>query len=150
MTPRLGDHFPIKVREDFYNRCLVRGGVLRFHTDITVPPKIKLFVVWGIKESLDRIGLSFINTEIKSIRNPHLKALQYPLLVKNNNFLKNDSFLDCSKIYELSLKTVRNLLKKKCEVFLGRISTMDLSTAEEIISNALTIEDILKERYEFV
>ena len=150
MTPRLGDHFPSKVREDFYNRHLVSGGVLRFHTDVTVPPKIKLFVIWGIEESLDRIGLSFINSEIKSIRNPNLKALQYPLLAKNNCFLSYDSFLDCSKIYEESLKKVRMLLMKDSKVFLAKISSADLLNAKGIISNALTVEDILKKRYGFI
>jgi hypothetical protein len=150
MTPRLGDQFPSQIREDFCKRNLIRGAVLRAHTEETVPPKIKLFVVWGLEESLDQIGVSFINSEIKSIKSPRLQALQHPLLSKNNPFLIHDSFLECSRIYEKNLKVVRGLLMANSEVFLGNISPEDLLAAEKIIGNASTIEEKLKKRYGFI
>jgi len=150
MTARLGDHFPPQYREDFCKRNLIRGAVLRAQTELTVPPKIKLFVVWGLEESLNQIGVSFINREIRSIKNPRLQALQHPLLSKNNTFLTYDSFLDCSKIYEKELKKVRDLLIEDTQVFLGNISSKDLFVAEKIIRNATTIEVKLKRRYGFI
>lgn len=149
MTPRLGDQFPPEFREDFCKKHLVRGAVLRIRTELTVPPKIKLFVVWGSEEFLNQIGVSFINSEITSIRNPRLQALQYPLLLKNHSFLSHDSFLDCSKIYEKGLKAVRDLLTEDIGAFLGEISPHDLLRAEELIRNATTIEEKLKKRYGF-
>lgn len=150
MTPRLGDQFPSKFREEFWKRKLIRGAVLRAWMEETVPPKFKLFVVWGIEESLNKIGVSFINREITSIKTPWLQSLQHPLLLNNNPFLTHDSFLDCSRIYEKDLKKVRDLLMEDTEIFLGDISYEDLSTAEQIIQNATTIETKFKKRYGFV
>ena len=75
MTPRLGDQFPPQFRENFCKRKLIRGAVLRAWTEETVPPKFKLFVVWGLEESLNKIGVSFINREITSIKTQRLQAL---------------------------------------------------------------------------
>lgn len=147
MTPRLGDHFPPRFREDFCKKHLIRGAALRAWAEETTPPKIKLFVVWGIEESLNKIAISFFNSEITSIKQQSLRALQCPLLSKNNSFLTNDSFLDCSRIYEKDLEKVRDLLMKDTEVYLGNISSEDLSVAERIIRNAPTIEIKLKKRY---
>ena len=150
MTARLGDHFPPPYREDFCKRNLIRGAVLRAQTELTVPPKIKLFVVWGLEESLNQIGVSFINREITSIKTPWLQSLQHPLLLNKNPFLTHDSFLDCSRIYEKDLKKVYDLLMEDTGIFLGDISYEDLSTAEQIIQNATTIETKFKKRYGFV
>ena len=150
MTARLGDHFPPEVREDFFKRNLVKGAVLRAQTELTVPPKIKLFVVWGLAESLNQIGISFINREISFVKNPKLQTLQYPLFSINNPFLTYDSYLDCSKIYEKNLKKVRDLLMANNKVFLGNISSNDLLAAEKIIQNAPTIEHKLKRKYGFI
>lgn len=150
MTPRLGDQFPPQFRENFYKRKLIRGAVLRAWTEETVPPKFKLFVVWGLEESLNKIGVSFINRGITSIKTQRLQALQHPLLLNKNPFLTHDSFLDCSRIYEKDLKKVRDLLMEDTGIFLGDISYEDLSTAEQIIQNATTIETKFKKRYGFV
>ena len=149
MTPRLGDQFPPEFREDFCSRHLIRGAVLRIWVEDTVPSKVKRLVVWGLEESLNQIGVSFINSEITSIRNPWLQALQYPLLSKNYPFLTHDSFLDCSQIYEKNLDAVRDKLTEDTGIFLGNISSGDLSAAEKIIQNATTIEEKLKKRYGF-
>jgi hypothetical protein len=150
MTPRLGNQFPSSIREDFCKRKLIQGAVLRTMAEETNPPKIKLFVVWGAEESLNKIGVSFINSEIQSIKTAKLKALQHPLLLKNNPFLDHNSFLDCSKIYEKDLQKVRDLFIGDTGIYLGDISPGDLSAAKQIIKNAITIETKLKKRYSFV
>ena len=149
MTPRLGGQFPPKYREEFCKSHLIKGAVLRTYVEETVPPKIKLFVIWGVEESLNKIGVSFINSDIASIRSQWLQDLQHPLLSRNNPFLVCDSFLDCSRIYEKDFKVVRDLFTENTDIFLGNISPGDLLASEDIIRNAKTIEVKLKRRYGF-
>ena len=150
MTPRLGDLFPLQEREIFCKRNLIRGAVIRTQAEETIPPKIKCFVVWGLVESFNKIGVSFINREIAFIKKTWLQALQFPLLSKNNPFLSRNSFLDCSRIHEKNLKTIRDLVIGNMEVFLGNISLEDLLGAEKVIRRAKTIEDKLKKSYGFI
>jgi len=150
MTPRLGDQFPPKYREDFCKSHLIKGAVLKTYVEETVPPKIKLFVIWGMEESFNKIGVSFINSDIAYIRNKWLRDLQHPLLSRNNPFLTRDSFLDCSRIYEKNFKVVRDLFIEDIDIFLGNISHGDLLASEDIIRNAKTIELKLKRRYGFI
>lgn len=148
MTARLGDSFPSEFREDFCDRCLVRGAVLRARVEETIPPKIKLFVIWGSDKTTHQLAVSFINSKMTSIR--WLQTLEHPLLVSNNSFLIHDSFLECHRIYEKDLTKIRELLKAESEIFLGNLSPADLSAAERMISAAKTIEPKLKRKYGFI
>lgn len=150
MMIRIGDLFPPQFRKDFCKNHLIKGAALRAPTEITTPPKIKLFVVWQLEESINRIGISFINSEITSIKSTWLQALQCPLSQKNNPFLTHDSFLDCSRIHEKDLNKVRDSLVMDTEIFRGNIFLDDLLKAEEIIRDAITIERKLKKRYGFI
>ncbi len=130
---------------------MVRGAILRAYTKEVIPPKIKLFVIWGFEESLNQIGVSFINSDIIFIKQPWLQALQHPLLLRNYpTILSHDSFLECSKICEMDLKKLRELITNDTSVFLGNVLPADLSASEKIIQNASTIENKLKKRYGFI
>jgi hypothetical protein len=59
MTPSFTSKFPSANKDEFSKLKLVRGLVLRAHTSLTNPPKIKLFVLWGIEESKGKVGISF-------------------------------------------------------------------------------------------
>jgi hypothetical protein len=150
MIPFFSGLFPLQARRAYCARHLKKGVVLRFLTQLTHPPKIKRVVVWGFDESLDKIGLSFINTDISNIRNTYFQGLQYHLPAKGRDYLDHDSYLDCSKIYETCLEEVRNLLVDDPRRHLGDVSSGDLSAASKLIVRATTIEPKLKKRYGFI
>lgn len=150
MTPSPSSRFPLKWRKDFCARHLKRGAVLRFRTELTDPPKIKRVVVWGFDESLDKIGLSFINSDISNIKKPYFVSLQHHLPAEGRDYLDRDSYLDCSKIYETSLEEIRNLLVDDPHVHLGDMSSNDISEGSRLIIRARTIEHKLKRRYGFI
>ena len=150
MTPSSSNRFPLQWRKAFCARHLKKGAVLRFHIELTDPPKIKRVVMWGFDESLDKIGLSFINSDISNIRKPYFVSLQYHLPADGRDYLDRDSYLDCSRIYETSLQEVRNLLVDDPRRHLGDVSSDDLSKASKLITRATTIERKLKRRYGFI
>ena len=95
----------------------------------------KFFVVVGVDSKQSTIGYLILNSEINLNLGDKFKKLQYKIHQSNYKFLKHDSFLDCSKIREMSMT-------KFCEVLYadtyGFLSTHDYDAIYGILvySNA--------------
>jgi hypothetical protein len=129
---------------------LPRGTVIRAHTSLTDPPKIKLFVVWGFEETKGKIGISFINTESIPLDDPILQKSQLFLPSAGRPYLTHDSYLDCSRIYEEDLIDIKGIISEDPEAIKGKLSQEDLAEAEELIIFSPTVVTKLKKRYGFI
>lgn len=145
MTPSLGDVFPTSCKESFSKRKLRPGAVLRFHVELTNPPKVKIFVVLGLDKKKIDVAFVFINS--KPAPNPALKKLQLHLPVKKCPFLNHDSYLDCSQLYELSLQNVKSKLTHSFDAYLGELDERILKDAYMAVVSAKTVEKQLKKKY---
>jgi hypothetical protein len=145
MSGTIGSRFPKQYRKDFCNRHLVPGSVFRLLAPETTPPKIKRFILLAFDQKADSAAILFINTEIP--RNPHIKALQYPIKASEKTFISHDSFIDCSQLYERDLAPLRSAFIDDLKIYLGALSTQDLKALSALVQNAKTISPRLKRKY---
>lgn len=152
MISPLGDKFPLQYRKQFCNRHLKKGAVLRFNIDFTDPPKIKRLVVLGINERFAKIAVSVINTEINPnvIKTKDLQDLQLSLESHSRSYLDHDSYLDCSRLFEIDLQFIRNKIIAEIDVYLGQMADIDIRNTEAKIISARTIPLKLKKSYGFI
>jgi hypothetical protein len=145
----LGDFFPDDLKSEFASRAIEVGNVLRLKVKETKPPKIKRFVIVGV--SLDGIMLAsvFINSEMNLNINwcQELQLLQIPLGQNGREYLENDSFVDCSKIYPMEVKDIEDVIKKDPRVVLGKLQNEDIELILDTIRNAATIKGKIKKKY---
>lgn len=149
MISLLGDSFPPEYREDFCKRRLKKGAVLRTTVDFTNPPKIKRFLIVGLNKENGNVGVIVFNSEINlNIHHAEaLRNLQLEFTADGKEYLDRNSFLDCSKIYELM---AGSLLKKMVDDIgsdLGEMAEDDLIIVFERLKNAKTIPAKIKRRY---
>ena len=152
MTSRLGEEFPLQHRKQFCDRHLKKEAVLRFNIDFTDLPKIKRLVVLGINRRLGKVAISVINTEINPnvLRTKELRDLQLPLKSHGRPYLDHDSYLDCSRIFERDIESIRNTIITDIDTYLDQMSNIDIRSAEVKIRSARTIPVKLKKRYGFI
>ncbi len=90
----LGDFFPDSFKEEFAQRNLQIGSVLKLHVKETNPPKEKRFIVVG--KTIDGISLAtvYINSEINPFINfsPELQQLHCFFEANGREYLDQDDF----------------------------------------------------------
>lgn len=146
MNPLLGDSFTKEYRISFCNRHLKPGAIFRAHVPHTTPPKVKRFIVIAINEAIFSMGLLFINSQV----NPNLRNLNLFLTADQRTYLDNDSYLDCSRLYEWSLPLLRKKFVANPKIYLGHLCDTDMAKARQLVISAKTIERKLKQRYGFL
>lgn len=94
--PPIGDSFPKELKEEFSNRNLKAGCVIKCFVNDTNPPKEKRFIVMGVSYDKIALGTVYINTHINPNVFPteELKQLHIPLESDNRDYLDHDSFVD--------------------------------------------------------
>ena len=149
MISKLGSKFPKSYQVDFCNKHLVPGAVLCRYTHQTKPPKIKRIVIIGINKDSACVGYLFINSKINFLikKNPNLYNLQLFLSQKNCPYLKYNSYLDCSHIYELGLDDMKREFMSNPEIYIGQMSDSYIIKTKRKARSANTIENKLKKRY---
>jgi len=152
MTPSLGDSFPKEHLETLFDQSLKEGAVFRLHVPHTSPPKIKIFVVIGINKSINSLAFLFINSKInpKVVKSQHLQDLQFPVEASGRDYIGSDSYLDCSRLYEWSIESLKGNYISNTGIYLDQLSDVDLAKAKQLATSARTIERRLKRRYELL
>ena len=149
MTPSLGDSFPKEHLETLFDQSLKEGAVFRLHVPHTSPPKTKRFVIIGINKSINSLAFIFINSIINPnvIKSQHLQSLQLPMDASGRDYIESDSYLDCSRLYEWSILSLKEKCTSNTKAHLGQISDVDLADAKQLTASARTIVRRLKKRY---
>lgn len=102
----------------------------------------KFFVVLGVTQSGDVIGIVLINSNINSNLPKELKDLHYPLLAKDHDFLTRNSFVDCSQIKEIkrdrfasmfNVSSQKGIIKEKdIELIIGAVKSSGLIPVKQL------------------
>lgn len=152
MSASIGRDLPEKLRKDYFKRKFKKGAVLKQFTKLTTKPKLKRFVIWGTDKEGGLTGISFLNTDIHpgSFYSQKLRDAQLFLKSEGRKYLKRNSYLDCSSIYEMDFEELKEKMIENPAIFLGNMSNEDFSRARKKIIAAKTIEPRLKKRYGFV
>lgn len=147
----LSDFFPQSYRDDFAERNVQKGAIIRVFVKDTKPPKIKRFIIVGFSNDKVLLGTVFINSEINPniFKTEDLKSLHIPIDAKSHEFIDHDSFIDCSKIQERSYVEIKQLLSKDSECLKGIVSETTMKVISETISNAKTISAKQKRKFGF-
>ncbi len=137
----LSDLFPQSFRDDFADRNIQVGSVIRVFVKDTTPPKIKYFIVIGFSEHKVLLGTVFINSSINQniFHNEYLKGLNVPLDSQMYDFIDHNSFVDCSDIRERSVVEIKNLLSNDPECSKGVVSEETMKTISTTLASATTI-----------
>lgn len=150
--PSIGSLFPREVRDDFVNRTILPGSVLRIHVTNTNPPKIKRFVVLSTCDHKVCVGYLFINSEINPncFPNQKLRDLHLPLSIDECDFLDHDSFLDCSDIKEIEVEKLTEIISRDPSRHIGHLPSSYLQRAIETVKSAPTITKKTKRKFNII
>ena len=116
------------------------GTVIDIRDPYSYDDKHKYSIIVGISEDEFTIATVFINSEINptAINSPGLVALQYGIKQTDYNFLKRDSFVDCSKITDRIQLTFLNEINNSGRL-LGNIRITDLRNIVNLVTGAESI-----------
>ncbi len=137
-------HIPHEKQQELYKETLKEGDV--FLKDFDEADHKKFFIIAGISNDKIFICSVFINSEIHpSIAlKPNISKLQIPLLKSRNEFLKYDSFANCSyPIHLNSTSITKGIIDQTCKV-VGNIHHQDLEFVQKALieSGLLSDEEI--------
>lgn len=139
---KLGDILSQDKQELIYKKTVNVGDVFLKNFD-GISHK-KYFIVVGMSKDKITICSVFINSEINQYvktRKPHLIRLHVPLSKQNNNFLKYDSYGDCSAIIPSTVEKIsEQIARKECQI-IGNIFEKDLFLLQKtLVSSGLLSE----------
>lgn len=108
----------------------------------------KFFVVMGVSEE-KVCGFFFINSNIHpAIFNKQEQLnLQYPLLHRDYEFLKYDSFLCASSVIERRLQDITDGLRNRTTQILGRMKEEHIQDVVEMVKASKVISERHKKLY---
>lgn len=145
----LSDSFPDQFRQEFAQRNLKIGSVIRIMVKDTNPPKEKRFILVG--QSFDKLFFAtiFINSEINPNVFPtlELRDLNLELLADGRSYLNHDSFADCSNIYQRNAEWLFNIIGNDPRKVIGEVSEDDLKQIRTKIKSARTIAPAVKKTF---
>lgn len=145
----LSDSFPENFRQEFAQRNLKIGSVIRVYVKDTNPPKEKRFVLVG--QSYDKLIFAsiFINSEINPNVFPtqELRDLNLELTAGERPYLSHDSYADCSSIYKRDADWLLTIIGEDPAKIIGEVSGSDLKDIREKIKAARTITPAIKKTF---
>lgn len=141
---KLGDFFTQEFKEKLADESMHIGSVIRCFVTQTNPPKIKRFIILGRDSSNNYIGTIFINTDVNwnVINSQEILELQYPVKHSENEYLDNDSFIDCSKLIKMEYEYVKNAIVEKPGCVLGKVKDDDLEIIYTLVKSSPNISPI--------
>ena len=144
--------FPPDLRAVFSVTAIKPGAVLRTYVDDTTPPKIKLFVVLAVNESLASVASLYINSEVNPnmFHTEELKRLHLPVSSNVYTFLTHDSFIDCSDLREKNLLILQGVIRNDMDILRGELSSDDFASVRDTVVHAKTISVKLKKKFGLV
>ena len=137
----LSDLFPQSFRDDFAERNIQVGSVIRVFVKDTTPPKVKYFIVIGFSDDKVLLGTVFINSTINQniFNTEYLKGLNIPLDSQMYDFIDHNSFVDCSDIKERSFAEIKQLISNDSECSKGVVFNETMKIISTTLANASTI-----------
>lgn len=137
----LSDLFPQSFRDDFANRNIQVGSVIRVFVKDTTPPKVKYFIVIGFSDDKVLLGTVFINSTINQnvFNTEYLKGLNIPLDAQTYDFIDHNSFVDCSDIKERNFVEIKHLVSNDPECSKGVVSEETMRIILTTLANTSTI-----------
>jgi len=145
MTPDLAARLSPEQKEDFCKRKITVGGVFRFHTRQTTPPKIKRLVIAGIRKDINSVGFVFFNSN--QAPNPKLASLQLSFSFDKRPFLDRSCYLDCAFLKEWGFDHLLGKCIANPQIFLGQLSQEDSNLMLNALKKANTVSTRVKNRY---
>lgn len=124
----MGDQWPENERREYVERHLLPGCILRLFCHFTEPPKEKYLVLVCTTRSW--LALT-INTRVPSLAQRDVRRSHLPLHASEYDFLRYDSFLDCSKVHPIEKDAIM------CQVLgdTGRIvGTISATTRAQVVT----------------
>ena len=105
----------------------------------------KFIVIVGFTPEGIALGALLINSKVSPIKqSPELLNSQYPLLARNyRSFLKYDSWLDCSDIFELSTEKIEG----KGGFYIGKLIEDDKERVLAYLKDSDLIDIFTKQRF---
>ena len=145
----LGESFPDALKKQFSENNLVAGAIIRAWVDNTTPPKIKRFIVIGVSQDKILLGVVYINSEINPNVFPtqELRDLHLKLTAGTRDYLTHDSYVDCSRIFQLERDSISRLLHDDPACHLGTIAKDDLQQIKKIIKGSRTVSVRVKKMF---
>jgi hypothetical protein len=140
----LGSVFPPGLVKERIKAQLQPGTVVKYTTAMDDGEiHEKRFVVVDVS---DDVLVCVINSRITqfALNRKHLLKCHVLMRHADHDYMSWDSHVDCTQIKRFELKSVINLLAEKPEWILGKISEDLRSEMVRAISEAMTIERILK------
>jgi hypothetical protein len=117
------------------------GAVVHFFDNASHHPKPKFSVIVGISDDTFCLGTVFVNTDINitHINSPELEKLHYKLNQKRySNFLKHDSYVDCSDVKHRMRTSFLDELNYSGKI-VGSLASDDLKNVLTLIMSSDTI-----------
>jgi len=145
----LGDFFPHKIKKKFAREKLKPGTVLRLFVKDTVPPKIKRLIIIAVDNENYLLATLFINSEINPmlLNSEELIQLQFKIDSNKFDFIKHDSYVDCSKLKPRNIEQLSELIIKDPKTVIGEVDEVTLRKIKKIVKKARTIPVGLKKQF---
>lgn len=148
MSP-LSDYFPEELQFSRFKEKIEIGSVIKHFAEDTTPPKTKIMVVIG--KSMDELTVAtlYFNSELNTnvFRNRQMQDLQLPLEKEGREYLKWDSFVDCSTLHIKQFDKLKDEFDASKLESLGKMSLTDLDLIKVKLRSAGTIPLIQKKEY---
>lgn len=145
----LSDSFPENFRNEFAQRNLKIGSVIRVYVEDTNPPKEKRFILVG--QSFDKLMFAtiFINSEINPnvFPNKELRDLNLKLIASERPYLDHDSYADCSNIKKRDASWLLSVIGDDPTKVIGELTEADLGEIRLRIKSARTITPTIKKTF---
>lgn len=138
---RLGDRFPPDARLAHVKRQLTPGRVLYVLCDFTTPRKYK-YLVLMCPDAQPHPLLFVVNSRISDYlrKRPHLLACQVAIRAADYDWLRHDSYIDCSKVIEdLDLATITSRMVDDMNGIKGELDADTCSRIVAVVQAARTV-----------
>lgn len=146
------DFFDEQTRTDLAMRNIIFGSSLLLEVPEFNIPYPKHLVVIGETEDEVAFGVVVINTDVhpKVKNNQDLLDVQVYIPRKGNDFLKYDSFVDCSNILVYSKEEVASKIANDQSIAKGNVNEETMKEIKDAIMRARTISDRERKRFGIV
>lgn len=144
-----GDCFSDSFREDYAQRNLKVGTVLKLKVFDTYPPKEKRFIIVGKDEEEIHLAAVYINSEINRVCNFSQELIDLQLYLKANDreYLDHDSYVDCARLYIKEKNLIHQSILHSPATIIGQVSETDLFSIRTKIIKAKTIKGKIKKKF---
>ncbi len=120
-----------------------------FHAYSEDARKNKFLIIVGQTEDALLIGHVLINSLINEnyAPTPELQTLHMPIYAKDYDFLSHDSYIDCSRLYDIEYNKIETIYITPSGGYKGVLTQNDISSLKYMIKNSPTIEKKTKGKY---